>query len=376
MQKQKITILALHLDYGGIEKYISLFCKMFDKEYDINIICTYKFNDKPAFEFSDRVKIKYLITENLDNVSIKKLIKEKNFISIIKEIYRRKHINNLANKLNEEEIKNVNSDYILTTRTYHNELVSKYLKNKNTIKIATEHNYHNNNKKFINSFVKSVRNFDYVIHCTEELYNFYKDKIIKPKNIYIPNTIDISNNSVAKLNNKHIISVGRISPEKGYFDLVDVMEIINKIDSSITLTICGDGYEMERLKNYISSKNLNRNISLTGFIGGKKLENEYLKSSLYVMTSVTEAFGLVLLEAMHFGLPCISFDSASGARNILKDNVGILIKDRNKDLMAKKIIEILSSRELLNKFKSKSLMKVEEFSIDNIKKIWNNEVFK
>ena len=57
MQKQKITILALHLDYGGIEKYISLLCKMFDKEYDIEIICTYKFQPKPAFEFSNKIAI-------------------------------------------------------------------------------------------------------------------------------------------------------------------------------------------------------------------------------------------------------------------------------------------------------------------------------
>lgn len=376
MQKQKITILALHLDYGGIEKYISLLCKMFDKEYDIEIICTYKFSDKPAFSFSNRVKIKYLITNNLVNVSIKKLIKDKNIIGVIKEIYRRKHIDNLTKKLNIEEIKKINSDYVITTRTYHNELISKYLKNKNIIKIATEHNYHNNDYKFINLFVKSVRNFDYVIHCTKELYMFYKDKIIGPKNIYIPNTIDISNDEKSKLNNKHIVSVGRISPEKGYFDLIDVMELVYKLDSSVTLTICGDGYQMEDLKKYIKSKRLQNVITLTGFIGGKELEDEYIKSSLYVMTSITEAFGLVLLEAMHFGLPCISFDSASGARNILGEDVGILISNRDIKIMASKIVNLLNNKELLLKYQNKSLNKVKEYSIENIYKIWKKDVFK
>ena len=68
---QKITILALHLDYGGIEKYISYLCKMFENKYDIEIICTYKFQPKPAFEFSNKIKIRYLIENDLKDRSIK-----------------------------------------------------------------------------------------------------------------------------------------------------------------------------------------------------------------------------------------------------------------------------------------------------------------
>ena len=102
---------------------------------------------------------------------------------------------------------------------------------------------------------------------------FYKDKIIGPKNIYIPNTIDISNDEKSKLNNKHIVSVGRISPEKGYFDLIDVMELVYKLDSSVTLTICGDGYQMEDLKKYINSNNLETQIEADGGINLATMEN-------------------------------------------------------------------------------------------------------
>ena len=83
---QKITILALHLDYGGIEKYISYLCKMFENKYDIEIICTYKFQPKPAFEFSNKIKIRYLIENDLKDLSIKELLKKKEFLKIIKEV--------------------------------------------------------------------------------------------------------------------------------------------------------------------------------------------------------------------------------------------------------------------------------------------------
>ena len=55
--KKKITIFALHLGFGGVEKYLSSLCKMLKENYDIEIISTYKVLDKPAFPFSEKVKI-------------------------------------------------------------------------------------------------------------------------------------------------------------------------------------------------------------------------------------------------------------------------------------------------------------------------------
>lgn len=372
---QKITILALHLDFGGIEKYISLLCKMFEKDFDIEIISTYKFRETPAFNFDNNIKIKYLITDNLENVSIKKLLKNKKFIKILKEILRRSKIKRLAKTSNIKVIQSLASDYVITTRTFHNSLVNKYLKNSNIIKIATEHNYHNNDKKYIKKLIKSVTNFDYVVHCTQELYDFYKDKIKNAKNILIPNPVYIESNNISSLNNKNILAVGRISPEKGFFDLVDVMEILNSLDKDIHLTICGDGYQINDLKSYIESKKLDKNIIVTGFLSGKDLENKYLNASIFVMTSITEAFGLVLLEAMHYGLPCISFSSASGARYLLKDNTGILIDNRNKDKMAKTIIDLLNDKNSLLYYQNKSLSRVKEFDLEHIYKKWKDLIF-
>ena len=55
-----------------------------------------------------------------------------------------------------------------------------------------------------------------------------------------------------------------------------------------------------------------------------------LNSSLYVMTSLTESFGLVLIEANSYGIPCIAFDSASGAKQII-ENKELLISNRDKE---------------------------------------------
>jgi glycosyltransferase involved in cell wall biosynthesis len=120
----------------------------------------------------------------------------------------------------------------------------------------------------------------------------------------------------------------------------------------------------------IKEYKLEKNIKITGFISGDKLVNAFVDSSLYVLPSKSEAFGLVLLEAMHYGLPCIAFDSASGARNLLKDNIGILIKNRNINEMANKINELLNDKKTLKEYSNNSLNCVSNYSIDKIYKEW------
>jgi len=367
---KKITILALHLDYGGIEKYISYLCKMFENDYEVEVLTTYKYNDRPAFYFSSKVKINYLTNDYPDKVSIKQLVNNHKYFAVMKEVFRRLKLKYQVYKLNKSAIKKINSDYVITTRIYHNEFVNKYLKNSKIIKIATEHNYHNNNQKYINKLIKSTTNFDYLIHCTDELYDYYTPLIKGPKQIKIYNPIHIDNNFKSELNTLNIISVGRLSEEKGYLDLIEVMREVKKLESKVNLIICGDGYLRDEIENKIKDYGLNNNVCLMGFVGGKELEKAYRESSLYVMPSLSEAFGLVLLEAMHYGLPCIAFDSASGARNLLKNNVGILIKNRDIKKMASTIVSLLNNKNELEKYSSKSITCVKNYCLDKIYKEW------
>ena len=85
LKENEITILALHLGYGGVEKYISSLCKMLEKHYKINIISTYKLSDKPAFNFSDNINISYLINDKPNKEEFKLAIKNKSIKDIFKE---------------------------------------------------------------------------------------------------------------------------------------------------------------------------------------------------------------------------------------------------------------------------------------------------
>lgn len=102
------------------------------------------------------------------------------------------------------------------------------------------------------------------------------------------------------------------------------------------------------------------------------MEKYLIKSKLFVMTSYTESFGLILIEAMSYKIPCISYDSADGARELLKDNNGILVKNRNKDDMVKKIIALLKDDNKLKKLSLKGYSSCQRYLLNNVTDDWLN----
>lgn len=367
---KKITILALHLGYGGIEKYISTLCKMLENDFVIEIISTYKVLEKPAFDFSDKIKITYLIDDRPYKEEMKQAINNKRLFIFFKYFLKNLKILNLKNKRNINSIKKIDSDIIITTRTFHNRLVSKYAK-KNILKIATEHNYHNNDSKYINHLIESLNDFNYFIVVSKELQEFYTDKIGTTKCIYIPNVIEnIFNNPKYNVNH-NLISIGRLESEKGFSDLIDTINIIKKDIPNIKLDLIGDGSLKKDLQKQITEFSLNNNIIMHGYLNQEEIKKVITNSSLYVMTSHTESFGLVLIEAMSYGLPCVAFDSSSGARQVINDK-NLLVENRNKQKLAKLIIKILNNPKLCKQIGEYNYKDCQKYLIDNVKEEWIN----
>lgn len=377
MNKKKITILALHLGYGGIERFISSLCSMLIDKYDIDIISTYKVTEKPAYNFNNRINIKYLIDDKPNKEDFKLALKSKNIISIFREGFKAISLLNKKKKYNIEAIKNIKSDYIITTRDFHNELVGKYA-NKDIIKIATEHNYPDNDQKYINRLIKSVENMDYFVLVSKELCEFYS-KLVKPKCIYIPNVLDKLPNKESKCDNHNIVSTGRLESEKGYTDLLKVVLKVKEQIPDIKLNILGEGSEREKLEQFIKDNNLEENIKLPGFKNVKEMEEYYLDSSIFVSTSLKESFGLAVLEASSYKLPIVAFSSAKGLVEILEKNSGILIDNRNIEIMVNNIIELLNNKEKRNELRNNSFNNSKRFLADNVKREWedllNEKVF-
>ena len=372
LDDNKVTIFALHLGTGGVEKYIASLCKMLEDNYEIEIISTYKKTEEPAFKISDKVKITYLINDYPHVFEFRRAMLDGKVIKTIKWGIHLAKILLLKYYKNFVAICFVKSKYIITTRVFHNKLVSDN-KNRDCIAIATEHNYHNNNVKYVNKVVNSVENMDYFVLVSPSLKQYYDDKLkdTKCECVFIPNVIDDIPKYVEhkKINHK-LVAAGRLVPEKGFSDLIDIIDIVRKDIKNIKLDIYGDGELRDELEEKIKRLGLEKNIKLCGFMDYDKLLKELYNYDLYVMSSFTESFGLVLIEAMSRSLPCIAFSDADGAKYLLSNDVGILIDNRDKEAYAKEIIKVLKDVKIVNKYAKKGYEKAKEYLLDNVKEDW------
>lgn len=217
----------------------------------------------------------------------------------------------------------------------------------------------------------SIKNVDKVVVLTDN----DKRKVLRltkdVERIYNPVTLDnkIGN---SELNVKLISVVSRYAIEHKGIDYL--VQIAKKIPSDWKITIAGTGApnEISEVKRLIQESGVQDKVILKGPLDGEDLQNHYKNSSIYIMTSRWEGFGLVLTEAMNFGLPIISFEN-SGANEVLEDGkYGRLVQQGNVELFSKELNRMISDIQIRKEYAAKSLQRIESFKLDNIMKQWED----
>ena len=375
--ENKITFLCLHLGYGGIESStINKVNALVKRNYNVEIISFYNLKDNQASKVSPKVKIKYLYNGEPNREEFKEAIKNFKIIKAFKEAFKALDILFKKRYLLIKEIKKSSSKIIVSTRYTFSILLSKY-KNKDAIAIAEEHHHHNNNKKYINILRKKYTNIDYLFALTASLQKdytqFLKDNS-KTQIVLMPNMLHYIPTKKSKLQEKNLITVGRLHPVKRFNELI---EIFSKLKNVQKLYIVGDGEEYKNLELQIKELNLEDRVILTGFRNQKEIGEYMLKSSIFVMTSITEGLPMVLLEAMSYGLPCIAYNLESGIKDIIDDNInGYIINNRDSLEYAKKVDYLINNQKKLEQMGLQAIKKAQEFEEDNVIKRWQKIIDK
>ena len=108
---------------------------------------------------------------------------------------------------------------------------------------------------------------------------------------------------------------------------------------------------------------------LHGFL--KDVNNEYLSSSIFVLPSRFEGFGLVMIEAMASGLPVLSFDCENGPRSIIADGVnGFLVPPFNVDMLSEKMMLLMDDVDLRKDFGLNAYKASLKYNMDHIGLQW------
>ena len=371
---KKVTILALHLGYGGIEKCIAALANSLVDTYKVEILAIYKLYEEPAFYIDSRVHIRYLSKVVPNKNDFKYALKRVNIFKIIKEAIRALNILRIKRKVLIDAIDACDSDIIISTRDYTNKYLGEY-RNDNVIAIGWEHNHPHGDKVIMKRLRNSCKYLDKLVVVSRELKHIYsedfKNNDIKCQVEYIPNFLEKLPKKINKLDNKNIISVGRLEPEKGFLDLVSVFKLMELKDGDVYLNLVGDGSQKDKIFKNIVDNNISRKVRMPGYLDFEELNKLYEKSSLYLMTSYTESFGLVLIEAMSHGIPVIAFSCAEGAKELINNGVnGYLINNRNEHEMADKAVKLLNNPDKLKELGENARTTALKYSKDEVKKMW------
>lgn len=370
---KKITFLMLHLNYGGIEKQVTTLANELAKKYDVEIISLYDLlNGKSFYNLDEKVNVKYIFDCGPNKKEIKQALKRFKVITLFKEVV--KSVKMLYTKYFglKKIIDKIDTDVLISSRIEF----SKQISRSDIITIAQEHSYIDTNK-YIRKVRKSFNNINYLIVMTnkaKEKYNEWLEDIKnKPQVVVIPNMVkENTSKEVSNLQNSQIISVGRLEQVKDFYTLILCFSILSKKYSNLTLKIIGEGSQKDFLKELIQRCGLETKVTLTGKLSEDEINKELLNSDVFVLTSKSESFSLVLCEAMNYGLPCVAFDVDVGPREIIKDNVtGFLVPDRKIDIMTEKISFLLDNASLRKKMGMKSNEFVKKYYPDNVINEWD-----
>lgn len=165
---------------------------------------------------------------------------------------------------------------------------------------------------------------------------------------------------------KHVIFVGRADAQKGFNYLADVWDRVSKRHPDWQLDIYGEG--------------LDRNHSLIRPIKGDNVAVHgktehifdcYKESSILVLTSIYEPFGLVMPEAMSCGLPVVAFNCPYGPEEIITDgDDGFLIDGFNVEAFAEKLSLLMADEDLRRQMGQRAMLAARRYSKENVLPLW------
>ena len=214
------------------------------------------------------------------------------------------------------------------------------------------------------TFLKSISKVQVIVALTEGDASEWRK--YHPNVVLIPNFIHRESGKQASLDSKHVIFVGRYDYQKRVQDALSIWEEVCKRFPDWILDIYGEGEMKDKIESKV--KNM-KNVILHQ--PTKKIYDCYRNSSVLILTSLFEPFGLVLAEAMNCGLPVVAFDCPYGPAEIITDGEdGFLVKNRNVEVFVEKLCLLMDKRDYRIKIGESARLSSMRYEAENIMCKW------
>lgn len=362
---KKILILVDQLNaHGGIEKLAALKANYWADvfQYEVTIISTEQLQKPLIYKLSDKVKF---IDLSINYNREKSYFSAANVLKFLKNIF-----------LIQRYILSNQPDFVLVAShipiTY---FLPFLIKKSKTIK---EFHFTKFYRRAIN-FKSKVLNFiegryDYLVVLSQEEVGFYPSE----NTVVIANPIESKGVPAVQNSEKSntAIFVGRLAPVKQLEELVIIWSKFIQLKPDWKLHIFGakEGAYYEQIRQLVDQYQLNDSFIFKG--QSNDIGTELMQSKVLLLTSEQECFPMVILEAHSKGVPVISYDSPTGPRNIIHNNLdGLLVELNNNDSFVKTLVRLDEDAELQNNLSANAFNNAKHYSIDKIMTDWNDLIF-
>ena len=362
---------ALYLA-GGMERVVTLKANYFADYYgyDVTIIIT-EGKGKPYFyPLSDKVKVVNLDInfEKLWNCGLLKRIliylpKQYRYKRLLKQELMRIRPDITVSMLRRE------INFINEIKDGSKKIGEMHINRANFRKFEAEKHHFIKNlfaRFWSGSLVPHLKRLDRFVVLTEK----DREAWTELDNVeVIPNPSPFMPSQVSPLTEKRVIAVGRYSYEKGFDLLLQAWAEVEKQCADWCLDVYGDG-DTTFYKKLMDELGIDqRRCRLNGRTND--VEDEYCHSSLFVLSSRFEGFGMVIVEAMACGLPVVAFDCPWGPRSIIKDGEdGLLAENGNPSDLAERIVTFIRDDNRRKTMADAAHRNVKRFSIGQIALQW------
>jgi len=155
--------------------------------------------------------------------------------------------------------------------------------------------------------------------------------------------VDIRKRHDIKNNEKIVFSLQRLDSIKGLEYLADAISYVLDKETDIKFIIGGRGPKEKKLRRKCRSLGIENNVIITGFIKDEELPNYYKSADLFVLSSLYEAFGVVYVDALSFGVPVVT-TRCGGSEDIINEKNGILVPKKDAKALSEAILKALDKK--------------------------------
>ena len=369
---EKLFIIALHLAYGGVEKAISEFANMMAERYEVHILSVYKMPNAPAYPIDSRVSITYLLDDIPNRQEFHDAVSRKDPVGILREGMRAVRILHDKRTCVIRAIRGISNGIIVTTRDEHNILLSKYAR-KGVVRIAQLHQDYVTVKHYNRHFRSCYEGIDVFSLLSPKMVREVREIMRENRHtkvVYVPNFMEKMPEAPALApREKKVIAVGRLDRVKGFDRLIRIFAAMHREAPEWTLDIVGSGEEEQALRKTVAENRADDFVHLTGRYTPEQVSAAMQQASIYAMSSYTEGFPYVLLEAMSCALPIVAIETRSGLEMLVKDSEnGFLVPDEKA--FSEALEKLMKDEELRMEMAQRSLSFSRQFTREEVAKTW------